>query len=458
VKRSRPYRPAVTTPAATGPRDPLQEPKDSLMGTLRVCHLGKYYPPAPGGIESHVRTLARAQAGMGMEVRVLCVNHEAGPTVVEHDGPVKVTRLGRSAAVAKLDVCPDLGARLARVEADILHLHVPNPTMILGLLWVRPGTPIVVTYHSDVVRQRVLGPLFRPVERLAYRRVRAILATSPIYPTGSRFLRPYGDRLHVLPHGIELKPYLDPAPDDLARAARIRARHARGGPLWLCAGRQVYYKGFLNAVRALTRVPGTLLLIGDGPDQPALRAEAARLGVSDRAVFLGSLPHYLDVVPYYRAADAFWFPSNARSEAFGLAQVEAMACGCPVLNTWISHSGVSWVSRHEETGLTVPVDDPVALAAAAYRLVTEPGLRDRLAAGARRRAAQEFDQHTMAERSLDIYQRVLINSAVPHLSRRPRLVTTPPSWSHQSSAVRHFPSIISCSLLGSLLASLAAWR
>ena len=160
------------------------------MGTLRVCHLGKYYPPAPGGIESHVRTLAQAQAGMGMEVRVLCVNHEAGPTVVEHDGPVKVTRLGRSAAVAKLDVCPDLGARLARVEADILHLHVPNPTMILGLLWVRPGTPIVVTYHSDVVRQRVLGPLFRPVERLAYRRVRAILATSPIYPTGSRFLRP----------------------------------------------------------------------------------------------------------------------------------------------------------------------------------------------------------------------------------------------------------------------------
>ena len=88
-------------------------------------------------------------------------------------------------------------------------------------------------------------------------------------------------------------------------------------------------------------------------------------------------------MPYYLAADAFWFPSNARSEAFGLVQVEAMASGCPVINTAIPHSGVPWVSPHEETGLTVPVDDPAALAAAANRLLTEPGLRDRLGAAGR---------------------------------------------------------------------------
>ena len=131
-----------------------------------------------------------------------------------------------------------------------------------------------------------------------------------------------------------------------------------------------------------------MLLVGDGPDQRALQAEARRLGVRDRVVFLGHVPR---LVPYYLAADAFWFPSNARSEAFGLVQVEAMASGCPVINTAIPHSGVPWVSRHEETGLTVPVDDPVALAAAASRLLTEPGLRDRLAAAARERAIREFD-------------------------------------------------------------------
>jgi rhamnosyl/mannosyltransferase len=169
----------------------------------------------------------------------------------------------------------------------------------------------------------------------------------------------------------------------------------------------VYYKGFRSAIRALTRVQGTLLLIGGGPDRPALEQEARRLGVAARVVFLGNLPHYLDLVPYYLAADAFWFPSNARSEAFGLVQVEAMASGCPVINAAIPHSGVSWVSRHEQEGLTVPVDDPVALADAANRLLGEPGLRDRLAGAARERAICEFDHRTMAERSLAIYHRVL---------------------------------------------------
>ena len=153
-----------------------------------------------------------------------------------------------------------------------------------------------------------------------------------------------------------------------------------------------------------------------------MRAEADRLAVADRVVFLGALPHYLDIVPYYRAADAFWFPSNARSEAYGLAQVEAMACGCPVINTWIPHSGVSWVSSDNVSGLTVPVDDPSALAAAAQRLLSEPGLRDRLGAGARRRAAEEFDQRTMAERSLGLYHMILGDTASRQWTRRPLLL------------------------------------
>jgi rhamnosyl/mannosyltransferase len=339
-------------------------------------------------------------------VRVLCVNHRPGPTVVEGDGPVEVTRVGRLGSAAKLDFCPGLVPALKRVEADILHLQVPNPTMILALLAARPRQPLVVTYQSDVINQKLRAAVFRPLERLAYRRVKVILPSSPTYPGGSEFLRPYADRIRVLPMGIDLKPYLEPSEADRARAEQVRAGHARGGPLWLCAGRLVYYKGLINAVRALAHVDGRLVVIGDGPDEPLLRAEAARLGVGDRVEFLGSLP-YLEIVPYYLAADAFWFPSNARSEAFGLVQVEAMASGCPVINTAIPHSGVPWVSRHEETGLTVPVNDPEALASAANRLLTEPGLREKLTAAARRRAAEEFDHRVMAERSLAVYGSVL---------------------------------------------------
>lgn len=371
---------------------------------IRVCHLGKYYPPAPGGIETHVRTLAQAQAALGADVQVFCMNHQEGATVEESDGPVRVTRFGRVASAAKLDVCPDLAARLRRVEADILHMQVPNPTMILALLASRTRLPLVITYQSDVVRQRLRAVLFRPLERLAYRRVAAILPTSPTYPPGSRFLRAYGDRLQVLPNGVDLQPYLEPTEADRAEADRIRAEYP--GPIWLGCGRLIYYKGFLNAIRALTRVPGTLLLVGNGPDEPLLRAEARKLGVEERVRFLGGMP-YQAIVPYYLAAHAFWFPSNARSEAFGIVQVEAMASGCPVINADIPHSGVAWVSLHEQTGLTVPVDDPLALADAANRLLTEPGLHARLAAGARARAVAEFDHRTMAERSLSIYAQVL---------------------------------------------------
>jgi glycosyltransferase involved in cell wall biosynthesis len=392
---------------------------------IRVCHLGKYYPPAPGGIESHVCTLARAQAALGLSVRVFCVNHRRGPTATEQDGSVEVVRFKPAVSAAKLELCPDLVAALRTVKADILHLQVPNPTMIVALLAARSRTPLVVTYQSDVIRQRVLSVLFRPLERQLYRRVRMIMPSSPLYPGGSRFLRSYSDRIDLLPNGIDLQPYLEPSAEHRSEAERIKAQYP--GPLWVGCGRMVYYKGFPNALRALPHVPGTLLLIGGGPLREALEAEAVRLGVRNRVVFLGNLPHHLDIVPYYLAADAFWFPSNARSEAFGIVQVEAMASGCPVINTHIPHSGVSWVSRHEETGLTVPVDDPIALAEAANRLLTEPGLRDRLAAGARERAIREFDHRTMAERSLAIYRRVLAGEPDAQPTELPLLIPGPQS-------------------------------
>jgi rhamnosyl/mannosyltransferase len=376
---------------------------------LRICHLGKYYPPAPGGMEAHVQTLARAQAELGAHVRVFCVNHHPGPTRAERDGKVIVVRFHRLATAAKIDLCPGLRSRLARIDADILHVHVPNPTMILAALLSKPRAPVVVTYQSDHVRQRIRAMLFRPLERRFYQNVKVILATSPLYVDGSSFLRTQIDRLIVLPLGIDSRPFLEPNLEDHQQSFEIRRQYQ--GPLWLACGRLAYYKGLIYAIRALTRVRGTLLVVGDGPERPRLEAEARGLGLDRRVIFLGTVPR---VVPYYHAVHALWFPSNARSEAFGLVQLEAMASGCPVINTAVPDSGVSWVSRHLETGLTVPINDSAALADAARRLLVEPGLRDRLAAAARIRAVQDFDHHVMAERSLDIYRNVLGGEAIPN--------------------------------------------
>ena len=388
---------------ASEPRETASSPR---RDPLRVVHLGKFFHPAHGGIETATRVLAREQARLGCRVRVICMDHEMGrPTRVEHDGPVEVVRLRRSASFGKIDHCSDLSGILRDTEADLVHLHTPNPSMIVGLALSGDRRPLVVSHHSDVVKQRLRRLLFSPIERACYDRAAMILAVSAPYIAGSSVLRRYDDRLDVLPIGLDLAPYLDPSPGVEARADLLKRTYP--GPIWFACGRLVYYKGFETAIRALPLVRGTLLICGDGPARERLQRLSSRLKLGDRVRFLGRLSSDEDLIAHYRAADAFWFPSNARSEAYGLVQVEAMASGCPVINAAIPHSGVPWVSRHEETGLTVPVDDPGAFAAAARRLLEEPGLRGRLASGARDRAVAEFDCETMGRRSIALYSKAL---------------------------------------------------
>jgi rhamnosyl/mannosyltransferase len=404
---------------------------------INVCHFGKFYPPAAGGIESHVQTLARAQARAGASVRVVCVNHRnrdghdvtwsrygMTATVEEVDHAdrdlgrggaiVRVTRLGRSASVARFDVIPGLPRLLLDLQyspVDIVHLHTPNPTMLLTLAALRLNKPIVITHHSDVVNQKWLVHVMRPLEKIVYGRAAAVIATSDAYADASDVLRRYEDKVVIVPLGSELSPFLDPSSSALREAARWRERFcADGAPLWLCVGRCVYYKGFDTAIAALRHVPGRLLIIGEGPLAKTLKRQAQEQGVADRVAFHGRATDD-ELAGAYLAATALWFPSNARSEAFGLVQVEAMAAGCPVINSHIPGSGVSWVCPEGQGGLTVPMNDPRALAAAANRMLDEPDLRPRLASAGRSRASRELDADRAATRALAVYGRVLSKAA-----------------------------------------------
>lgn len=386
----------------------------------RVVHLGKYYPPAAGGIETHTQTLARAQSRLGAEVRVVVVNHaDRGsrdvtfdrftPTTdaTDTDGDITVYRAGRLANLAKLDVCPALPRLLARVRRefapDVWHLHAPNVTMMLAVLADRRIRPLVVTHHSDIVRQKVLRHAVRPIEHAVYRRAARLLPTSPAYADGSPTLTRFRAKVDPLPLGLDLTPFRTPSAAALAHADRFR--RDTPGPIWLAVGRLIYYKALGVALDALVGVPGTLLVVGTGPMEAAWKQRAAELNLGDRVRWQGRATDE-QLVGAYHAATALWFPSNARSEGFGLVQVEAMACGCPVLNTAVPASGVSWVCRHDAEGLTVPVNDVPAFAAAARRLVDDPNLRERLSAAARSRA-EEFDWLTMGERSLAVYESVV---------------------------------------------------
>lgn len=393
----------------------------------KIIHLSKYYPPNTGGIETHVQTLARAQADLGADVSVLCVNgcdrngHPAltTETIEERDENVQIMRVGRLTSLARFDVCPELYSLVNRFvnQPDVtIHVHTPNPTMLTALMALKLNKNLIVTHHSDIIKQRILKYAVRPIEHLVYQQASSILTTSFAYIQGSKFLKLYLDKLSYLPLGLDCSSYLNPSSGAIEYANSLRKQYPN--PLWLCVGRLVPYKALHVAIDALKSLPGTLMMIGTGVLEKQLKQQARKLGVENRIVWHG-YANSDQLVGAYHAATALLFPSNLRSEGFGMVQVEAMASGCPVINTDIPGSGVSWVCRHEKEGLTVPRNDSTALAQAALRLLKEPSLRDRLSQAGRDRARQEFGHLTMAQRSFEIYEQARYS---PETVRKPALV------------------------------------
>jgi len=378
-----------------GGRSPVETP--FVARRLKVLHLGKFYPPHKGGIETHLQALC-GELTKSLDLRVLVASDDRHPKEEMVD-QVAVSRVPTRLTVSSAPICPGMISKIRGSGADIVHLHWPNPTAVLAYLASGHRGHLVVTYHSDTVRQRLLSALFEPYLHSALRRSSAIVTTSPDYPRTSPILSRYRERCHLIPLGIDLGDFdrVDPA-----HVGAIRRQY--GDRLVLSVGRLVYYKGFEYLIRAMSQVRGKLLIIGDGPLRGKLQQLASGLGLADKVFLLGEIPGKL--VPYYQAADLFALASVARTEAFGIVQVEAMAAGIPVVNTRID-SGVPYVSLHEQTGLTVPPAHSDALAGAINRLLDDPQLRRTFGAAARLRARNEFSLQTMTDRTLALYETVL---------------------------------------------------
>jgi len=369
---------------------------------LKVLHVGKFYPPHPGGMESHLRTLSE-ELSKTIDVEVL-VASDRWRTERSTHGRVELVRLATALMLHGTPIVPSLARAMRQARPDMVHLHFPNPMAALACLMSRLDVPIVVTWHSDVVRQRRAAAVFAPLLSLLLQRCAAIIVASAAYIETSPVLRSRRKLCRVIPYGIRAEAYENA---DTARVAQLRRRF--GKRLVLAVGRLVYYKGFEHLVRAMADVRATVLIAGDGPLRAALSAEAARLGVGDRVVLLGRVDD-AELKACYHACDVFALPSVERSEAFGIVQLEAMACGRPVVNTWLN-SGVPHVSLDGLTGLTVPPGDPKALATALSALLGDPARRAAMGAAARQRVREEFSAELMARRTLEVYREVVAGAA-----------------------------------------------
>ncbi|MDE2398029.1 MAG: glycosyltransferase [Burkholderiales bacterium] len=374
---------------------------------LRVLHLGKFYPPDNGGIESVTAALARGAAAAEMPTTVLCFEeHGRGDA---RDGAVRVRRV-RAIKVASQPLCLAYlheAARLAR-DADIVHVHLPNMLAALAVARIQAGPRVVLHWHSDVVGKGALALLTRPIERAMLRRADKVICTSQAYADASLPLRPFASKVVVVPIGVPDVPARVPGnPVPPATFPPALREHMLGRPLVLAVGRLVPYKGFSVLIDAATRLStdAAVVIVGGGPLEAELRQRIRDSGAGRRVMLAGRVDD-TTLAALQAQASLFCMPSIERSEAFGVALIEAMAHGLAVVATRIPGSGVAWVNSDGETGINVEPGRPEALADAIDALLRDAARREKMARGARRRYEALFTQERSINTVLALYRQL----------------------------------------------------
>ncbi len=371
---------------------------------MRVLFVYKDYFPVLGGIENHVKYLAEGLAARGVSATVLVTNTERKMMVESRNG-VRVIKAGRIADVSSAPISFDLFRLMSEQQPDIAHLHFPYPIGELAYLLHGRARKLVVTYHSDIVRQKYLLTAYKPFLKKLLARADAISISNPTYMRNSPFVAPHADKCVVIHHGQDLTRFT-PTAQSLARAQQIRATHGNA-PLVLFVGRLRYYKGVENLITAMREVaqPARLLVVGTGPMEAEWKSFAQSLGVSERVCFVGNVSDE-ELPAYYQAASLFVLPSTHPSETWGAVQIEAMASGLPCICTELG-TGTSYVNLDRVSGLVMPPREPHALANAINELLTNASLRAQCGAAARERAWREFTHTAMIEQTITLYERLL---------------------------------------------------
>lgn len=377
---------------------------------MRVLQLGKFYPPVRGGIETVVWELAEGLSRSGLRSDVLCSNQCPHSAHEWFDSGYEVMRAASFGRLLSTSMAPAMVTQLARLHEryDLLHIHMPDPMAALAVWMTRPAVPLVVHWHSDVIRQRRTMKLYEPLQSWLLDRADAIVTTSEPYARTSHPLRPWRHKVEVVPIGVSDR---GPGGQRVAdKCAEIRQRFA-GRKIVFSLGRMTYYKGYDVLIDAAAQLPDDCAVIvgGDGELLQHYQDMVVRRGLEHRVQLVGHIRDD-DLPAYFDACDVYCMTSTVRAEAYGVAMVEAMARSRPVVATDIEGSGVPWVNLHGYTGFNLPVGQPGPLTAALNRLLKDAGLRDRLGHAARQRYLSEFNATLMTHRTAALYERLRVAS------------------------------------------------
>jgi rhamnosyl/mannosyltransferase len=369
---------------------------------MRVLHFYKtYYPDSWGGVEQVIRQLCVGTAQLGVTNEVLTLTRDQnGPAELEFEGhkvhrvklDFEVASTGFSfAAIRKL-------ARLAR-KADVIHYHFPWPFMDLAHFMARIDKPSVVTYHSDIVRQKNLLRVYAPLKRRFLRSVDAIVATSPNYLASSEVLKRFPGKTRTITFGLDREGY-PPA----SAAVLDKWRRVAGERFFLFVGVLRYYKGLHILLDAMANLDYPVVIVGAGPIETELKEHARRLGLS-HVMFVGALDEE-DKIALLQLCYAMVFPSHLRSEAFGISLLEGAMFGKPMISSEIG-TGTTYINIDNDTGLVVPPSDPQAFGAAMRALWDKPEMAAEMGRRAEARYRELFTAEKMAASYASLYRELV---------------------------------------------------
>lgn len=364
---------------------------------MKILHISNYYYPHIGGIEQVARDCVNALRE-GNEQRVFCFNHEKGDACSEIDG-ISVVRAGCFAKISSQSLSLHYG-KLLRHEwesflPDIVIFHYPNPFAALFLLrLVKKRCKLIVWWHLDITKQKLLGKLFVRQSKKLLERADKIIATSPNYIEGSVFLSAFRQKCVVVPCCANQR-RIKTDKQDLEQADIIKERY-QGKTILFAFGRHVPYKGlrYLLAASKLLGKKYAVLIGGEGPSTNSLKQMAEG---DEKVVFLGKLTDEA-LKAYLLACDIFCFPSVTKNEAFGIALAEAMSFAKPSVTFTIQGSGVNYVSVNGETGIEAANGNAQAYAKAIETLAADPALRARYGEAAKKRAQKLFSEEAFREK------------------------------------------------------------
>lgn len=374
---------------------------------MRILHVGKFFPPIPGGIENFTADLSSAQRRSGHEVAILFHGRpgHVWPEMLPDGRRLYVSRTYGDIAFAPVApwFCLDLRRAMRAFRPEVLHVHMPNVSAFSVLIGRKPKIPLVVHWHADVVssaydkRLKMLYPFYRPFETRLLHIADMVVPTSQNYLDSSEPLQRFQGKCRVVPLGIDT--------DRMGSSAPPEAKRER--PLVLSVGRFTYYKGYEHLIEAAEHLPGVdIVICGDGPQRPALQDLVERKGLADRVCLPGFVSD-AGVAEYLRQCDLFCLPSIERTEAFGVSLLEAMAHGKPLVTTNIPGSGVTFVNQDTETGLVAPRFDSKALAEAISHLLSSPKMRKAMGRRALERFNAMFQIDAVAQRMDEAYSSML---------------------------------------------------